>query len=55
MEGWLRKNLLAEKSVFDSGIKFRSMTLPDEFIEQIIKKYVRQSWLESLSNFKENL
>ena len=28
------KNLLAEKSVFDSGIKFRSMTLPDRFIEQ---------------------
>jgi len=28
------KNLLAERGVFDKGIKFRSMTLPDEFIEQ---------------------
>ena len=27
-------NLLAEKGVFDKGLKFRSMTLPDEFIEQ---------------------
>ena len=28
------KNLLAERGVFDKGFKFRSMTLPDEFIEQ---------------------
>ncbi len=28
------KNLLAEKGVFDKGLKFRSMTLPDKFIEQ---------------------
>ena len=28
------KNLLAEKGVFDKGLKFRSMTLPDIFIEQ---------------------
>ncbi len=28
------KNLLAETGVFDKGLKFRSMTLPDEFIEQ---------------------
>ncbi len=28
------KNLLAEKGVFDNGLKFRSMTLPDTFIEQ---------------------
>ena len=28
------KNLLAEKGVFDKGLKFRSMTLPGEFIEQ---------------------
>jgi len=28
------KNLLAEKGIFDKGLKFRSMTLPDEFIEQ---------------------
>ncbi len=28
------KNLLAERGVFDKGLKFRSMTLPDEFIEQ---------------------
>ena len=28
------KNLLAEKGVFDKGLKFRSMTLPDIFIDQ---------------------
>jgi 1-deoxy-D-xylulose-5-phosphate synthase len=28
------KNLLSEKGVFDKGLKFRSMTLPDIFIEQ---------------------
>jgi 1-deoxy-D-xylulose-5-phosphate synthase len=28
------KNLLAEKGIFDKGLKFRSMTLPDKFIEQ---------------------
>ena len=28
------KNLLAEKSIFDKGLKFRSMTLPDIFIDQ---------------------
>ena len=28
------KNLLAEKGIFDKGLKFRSMTLPDTFIEQ---------------------
>ena len=28
------KNLLAERGVFDKGLKFRSMTLPDKFIEQ---------------------
>ena len=28
------KNLLAEKGIFDKGLKFRSMTLPDIFIEQ---------------------
>ena len=28
------KNLLAERGVFDKGLKFRSMTLPDYFIEQ---------------------
>ncbi len=28
------KNLLAERGVFDKGLKFRSMNLPDEFIEQ---------------------
>ncbi len=28
------KNFLAEKGVFDKGFKFRSMTLPDVFIEQ---------------------
>ncbi len=28
------KNFLSEKGVFDKGLKFRSMTLPDKFIEQ---------------------
>jgi len=28
------KNLLAERGIFDKGLKFRSMTFPDEFIEQ---------------------
>jgi 1-deoxy-D-xylulose-5-phosphate synthase len=28
------ENLLSEKSIFDRGLKFRSMTLPDTFIEQ---------------------
>ncbi len=28
------KNLLSEKGIFDTGLKFRSMTLPDTFIEQ---------------------
>ena len=28
------KNLLAEKGIFDKGLKFRAMTLPDIFIEQ---------------------
>ena len=32
------KNLLAEKGIFDKGLKFRSMTLPDAFIEQDIPK-----------------
>ena len=27
-------NLLAERGVFDKGLKFRSLILPDEFIEQ---------------------
>ena len=28
------KNLLAENGIFDKGLKFRSVTLPDIFIEQ---------------------
>ncbi len=28
------KKLLSEKGIFDKGLKFRSMTLPDRFIEQ---------------------
>tara|TARA_B100000575_G_C22943361_1_gene545934 strand:- start:339 stop:878 length:540 start_codon:yes stop_codon:yes gene_type:complete len=28
------KNLLSEKGIFDNGLKFRSMILPDKFIEQ---------------------
>ena len=32
------KNLLAEKGIFDKGLKFRAMILPDIFIEQDIPK-----------------
>ena len=32
------ENLLTEKGVFDKGLKFRSMKLPDIFIEQDIPK-----------------
>ena len=28
------ENLLFEKGIFDKGLKFRSMTLPDIFIDQ---------------------
>ena len=28
------ENLLSEKGIFDKGLKFRSMTLPDIFIDQ---------------------
>ena len=28
------ENLLSKKGIFDKGLKFRSMTLPDIFIEQ---------------------
>ena len=28
------KNFLANKGIFDKGLKFRSMTLPDTFLEQ---------------------
>jgi len=28
------KNLLSKRGIFDKGLKFRSMTLPDKFIEQ---------------------
>tara|TARA_B100000427_G_C15274241_1_gene492444 strand:- start:122 stop:694 length:573 start_codon:yes stop_codon:yes gene_type:complete len=28
------KNLLADRGIFDKGLKFRSMTLPDSFLEQ---------------------
>ncbi len=42
------KNLLAEKGVFDKGLKFRSMTLPDEFIEQDdLKKMYDKAGLNS--------
>ena len=42
------KNLLAEKGVFDKGLKFRSMTLPDTFIEQDNpKKMYEQAGLNS--------
>ena len=42
------KNLLAERGVFDKGLKFRSMTLPDEFIEQDdLKKMYDKAGLNS--------
>jgi 1-deoxy-D-xylulose-5-phosphate synthase len=37
------KNLLAEKGVFDKGLKFRAMTLPDTFIEQDSPKNMYES------------
>jgi 1-deoxy-D-xylulose-5-phosphate synthase len=42
------KNFLAERGVFDKGLKFRSMTLPDEFIEQDdLKKMYNKAGLNS--------
>ena len=37
------ENLLAEKGIFDKGLKFRSMTLPDIFIEQDSPKKMYES------------
>ena len=49
------KNLLAEKGIFDKGLKFRSMTLPDSFIEQDNpKKMYDVSWTKCFSDLKEN-
>ena len=46
------KNLLAEKGVFDKGLKFRSMTLPDIFIEQDDpKKMYDKAGLNCFSNY----
>ncbi len=48
------KNLLAERGVFDKGLKFRSMTLPDEFIEQDDpKKMYDKAGLNSSQIFKK--
>ncbi len=48
------KNLLAERGVFDKGLKFRSMTLPDEFIEQDDpKKMYNKAGLNSSQIFKK--
>ncbi len=48
------KNLLAEKGVFDKGLKFRSMTLPDKFIEQDDpKKMYDKAELNSYQIFKK--
>ncbi len=48
------KNLLAERGVFDKGLKFRSMTLPDEFIEQNDpKKMYDKAGLNSSQIFKK--
>ena len=44
------KNLLAERGVFDKGLKFRSMILPDLFIEQDTpEKMYEKAGLDSLS------
>ena len=49
------KNLLADKGIFDKGLKFRAMTLPDTFIEQDNpKKNVRCCRFKCFTNFKEN-
>jgi 1-deoxy-D-xylulose-5-phosphate synthase len=49
------KNLLAEKGIFDKGLKFRAMTLPDTFIEQDNpKKMYDVAGLKCFTNFKEN-
>ncbi|WP_440927048.1 1-deoxy-D-xylulose-5-phosphate synthase [Candidatus Pelagibacter sp.] len=48
------KNLLAERGVFDKGLKFRSMTLPDKFIEQADpKKMYDKAGLNSSQIFKK--
>ena len=48
------KNLLAEKGIFDKGLKFRSMTLPDEFIDQDgPKKMYDKAGLNSSQIFKK--
>ncbi len=48
------KNLLAERGVFDKGLKFRSLTLPDEFIEQDDpKKMYGKAGLNSSQIFKK--
>ncbi|WP_072090938.1 1-deoxy-D-xylulose-5-phosphate synthase [Candidatus Pelagibacter communis] len=48
------KNLLAERGVFDKGLKFRSLTLPDEFIEQDDpKKMYDKAGLNSSQIFKK--
>ncbi|MDC3038060.1 1-deoxy-D-xylulose-5-phosphate synthase [Candidatus Pelagibacter sp.] len=48
------KNLLAERGVFDKGLKFRSMTLPDEFLEQDDpKKMYNKAGLNSSQIFKK--
>ena len=39
------KIYLAEKGIFDKGLKFRSMTLPDIFIEQDSPKKCMK-WLD---------
>ena len=49
------KNLLAEKGIFDKGLKFRSMTLPDIFIEQNNpKKMYDTCWFKCSSDFKKD-
>ena len=37
------KNFLSDKGIFDKGLKFRSMTLPDKFIEQDNPKKMYES------------
>ena len=49
------ENLLSEKGVFDKGLKFRSMKLPDIFIDQDIPKMYEFAGLNSSQISKTNL
>ena len=46
--------LLSERGVFDTGLKFRSMILPDIFIDQDTPDKIRDSGLDKLSTIKKS-